>query len=62
VITNAFEEANLYSVITRHFKEELLLGSDKFYRAARAALGVQTWRPRVQVGREGVGRQQLGTQ
>eukprot|EP00878_Enallax_costatus_P012103 GHUV01012636.1.p2 GENE.GHUV01012636.1~~GHUV01012636.1.p2 ORF type:complete len:322 (+),score=99.10 GHUV01012636.1:553-1518(+) len=48
VVTLGGEESNIYTLVEKHFRDEYLVGGEKFWRVVRADLEVETWRPRVQ--------------
>lgn len=48
VITlNHNEVGSVYTVVEKHFRQEFLLGADKFWKIARTDQNLETWRPRV---------------
>lgn len=48
VITlNHNEIGSVYTVIEKHFRQEFLLGADKFWKIVRTDQNLETWRPRV---------------
>jgi hypothetical protein len=47
VIITLEEQANIFTVLERHFQPFFLPSCDKFWRDVRNALNVETWRPRA---------------
>ncbi len=46
VITLNGERANVYGTFERHLRPETLAGPDRFWKSAKTAYNLDTWRPR----------------